>query len=106
MCVPTIGAKHACIILVGTVVSCPTQVATEGQGRLISFALHLIQENLTRSSTKFSTATCGLSSSITQLATNYIGRLYVPAMVTHCSPETLITNFQSSTHLGLTIHQP
>lgn len=104
--IPTIGATDPCIILMGTVVSCPAQVATEGQGKFISITLHLIQENLTRPCTKSSTAICRLSSSVAKLTTNYIGSILVPAMVAHCSPQTLILNFYSSPHMRLTTHQP
>lgn len=104
--IPTIGANDPSIILMGTVVSCPTQVAAEGQGRFISITSYFIQENVSRPCTKSSTAICRLSSSVAKLTTNYISSCLVPAMVTHCSPQTLILNFYSSTHTRLTTHEP
>ena len=100
---PTISANDPCIFLMWTVVSCPAQVATEGQGRFISITMHLIQENLTRSCTKSSYR---LSSSVAKLTTNYIGSILVPAIVADCSPQTLILKFYSSTHMRLITHQP
>lgn len=104
--IPTIGATDPCIILMGTVVSCPAQVVTEGQGRFISITSYFIQENVTWPCTKSSTAICRLSSSVAKLTTDYIGSFLVPAMIAHCSPQTLILNFYSSTRTRLTTHEP
>lgn len=103
---PLTWADDPSILLVTTVVSEPGVVGTQGQAALLSTAVHIVQENLSKAWAEVGAQGGRHCLATPKLPAHDVRLLQTPAIVTHRPPSALVGNFHPSRASSSAIYQP
>ena len=103
---PTLRSTHySCIFMVTTIVRANAPMGAVSQACLTPSAEHVIIVDGTTALTKGSKWKCRRGSGVTKLTTHHTGVSYVPSVITHSAPYSVVVDFYTTLTVSGTSHQ-